>query len=1166
VVGPIRFDGPVSGINYTAILNSVLQGVRAPETIYKGRITSDQTQKNALLDVNISLLALKSSADALALPSFFASTTVTSGNDAVLGATGSSVATQGSFTFGVQRLAQSHQLISNGFADANTTAVTTTGGTISLKQGGGFLDRQTAASFLNDQTGITRGSIKVTDSSGSSAVVNLQGAVSVQDVLDALNGATGVAVTASVAGNRLVVQDKAGGTGSLQIGDVGGGTTASSLGIAGTSSPGSGVIYGSDINTVNGSTKLALLNDGLGVRRAASGADFRITDAHGVSFDVQLQATDNTLDQVIARINGAASAASSTLTASLESGGNSLVLKDSGSGTVAVQSLNNSFAATDLGLGVIKAGAFQGNVSEDLSDTTGTFSGLVGSSLIPSLNTTLRTLLNGGQNSFDPANLQGVPDGAITLTDRSGASASVDISAAVVTSASSGALAGAASLNVGDPNGFAVGNRFRVHTSAGLEYRTVTGISGNTITFDQGLTGSVASGNNVVALNDSLNDIVRTLNDRTTAAGVKVHVDFNAAGDGLRVTDLSGVSTGPLSVTGAAAADLGIQATVAASTLSGSDLHPQYLGDATRLSSLGGGQGVSAGSFRISDAHGIQFDVSLSNTGTATLGQVISSINAASLAAGSGVVARINNTGNGLLLQDTAAAPSGVLGVQDLNAGHTAGDLNIAASASGSAPSLIDGSFEKQITIAAGATLQNIADAINQAKAGVTAQTFTDDSSSDPARMTLISNKTGAAGRIVIDTSIAGLSFSTTTAAQDAILVSGSQSGGASPALITSSSNTITGVVPGLTLQLNGVSDSPVTISVTRNTDAIVKQVQAFVDGYNAVTKKISGYTSFDPTTFTTGPLFGDSGIREIRNELSTLIVSPVSGLSPSSLNTLASIGVSVNGQGALSLDTAQLGQQLSTNFDQVRSLFTQPRQLSDSTLLKDFNSGSGVAASGGPDFQVTAGDGTTFSVTLAGARSVGDLLDLINTAAGNGGKVAAQVSPDGFSIELIDRSTAHTVPFSVQNLGGSQAASQLKISNALPLGQTVLKGGVISLPNAPGIAAQFRDRLDFFTQDTTGLIAGETIALDASVTDLNNSISQIELKATAVQNTLVREFSNLETLIANSQLMSQQLAALNGTTTSSGTSASTGSSLGSSIQATGQGGSTSGAGTSSTG
>ena len=85
------------------------------------------------------------------------------------------------------------------------------------------------------------------------------------------------------------------------------------------------------------------------------------------------------------------------------------------------------------------------------------------------------------------------------------------------------------------------------------------------------------------------------------------------------------------------------------------------------------------------------------------------------------------------------------------------------------------------------------------------------------------------------------------------------------------------------------------------------------------------------------------------------------------------------------------------------------------------------------PDFNITAKDGETFAIDLSGAESVGEVLDLINNAAGNAGRVTARLAESGNGIELFD----NTLPINVTNdlsitkVGSSQAAEFLGLLDA---------------------------------------------------------------------------------------------------------------------------------------
>jgi flagellar hook-associated protein 2 len=1175
MVGPISVNGPASGIDTSAIIAKLISLQTAPEQVYQNEISIARAQKNALLQLNVGLLAVKSATNQLQLPSLFSSTKLSSSNESVLSATSTGTVAPGDYTFSVSKLAQANQLISNGFPDSTSTPVAAAPGSLSIEVGGGFLDQATPVSFLNGQTGFSPGSIQITDTSGVTATVDLSAAKNVQDVVNSINSAPGVSVKASLAGQQIVLEDLAGGGGTLAVSNVGATQTATSLGIAGSGVAigGNEYLFGSDINPVTSSTPLALLNGGLGVRMNANGQpDFTVsggTGASAFSFGVALQSGDTTLGQVIADINAAGAA--SGVTASLEARGNALVLTSSAGGGLSITPTHGSFAAVDLGLGTISAASFIQNSVENsatgLQDAAG--DRIVGSSLASSLDGLQRSLLNEGQNNLSPSEVKGISGGSITLTDRSGNTTTVNVSSSVYTTTAGDPSPGATSLTLGSVNGFAVGNQIRVQTSAGLEYRTVTALnaSTDTVTLDQALLGQVAAGAGVVGINGSLGDIVRTLNQGAADGHVGIQVGLTPGEDVLQVNDVTG-GTGTLSVSGKAASDLGIAGSSSQGSLLGASLHPQYLGDSTLLSSLNGGQGVADGRFQVTDTHGAQFTVALSPSASSTLGSLIQTINAAAASAGSGLIARLNDRRNGILLVDTNPG-TGTLQVQDLAGGQTARELNLAGSAPASSPAQIDGSFQHTISIAAGSTLQSIANALNSAGIGVTASILDDGSTGNAFHLVLTSQSTGEVGRLTVDTTIPGLRFATSAAAQNAVVEYGGGAG-ATPVVVTSSTNTVAGIVPGMTLQLNGVSSSPVTISSTPDTSAITTQIQNFVNSYNSVLSQIQSVSSYDPTTQTAGVLFGNSALQGLTARLSSLITSPVAGIPEGQLNTLASIGISISQQGSLSLNQNVLSSALQNHFGQVESLFTQARKLTLSTPLSALNSGAGVTDTPGPDFTVTAMDGTSFNVDIGGAKTVEDLLLAIENAPGNNGKVTAAISSDGFSLELTDHTGGSAHPLQVVDIGNADAAAQLGIGTIAASGDNVLKGAILTLSGSPGIGAQMSSALNFITEAGDGTLAIQENALNTRITDLNKSISNLNAIAAQMQISLVRQFANLEAIIASSETTSQELQAILGTTTSNGTSTapSLQSILGGNTasQSTNLTGSTSGSGGSSSG
>jgi flagellar hook-associated protein 2 len=118
---------------------------------------------------------------------------------------------------------------------------------------------------------------------------------------------------------------------------------------------------------------------------------------------------------------------------------------------------------------------------------------------------------------------------------------------------------------------------------------------------------------------------------------------------------------------------------------------------------------------------------------------------------------------------------------------------------------------------------------------------------------------------------------------------------------VTSGSNTLDGVIDGITFNLGKVTTQPVTVNVTRNTEAIKTMVGAFVAAYNQLNAFLAEATHYDAATKQAALLQGDSTTTGIQNQLHTL-VGAKSGASPT-FATLSSIGVQLQKDGSLKLD-----------------------------------------------------------------------------------------------------------------------------------------------------------------------------------------------------------------------------------------------------------------------
>src|SRR5687767_1412226 len=269
--------GLVSGINSAKIIYQLMKLEERPNTPLQDRIETANEQKLAFTDISTRLTSLRITSSTFKRASTFEGAATSSSNEDVLTATAANGAAIGSFQFQVARLVTSQQTVSKGFA---ATTAKMKAGTITIEQGGGELTSQTPLAQLNGGAGVRRGMFRITDKSGKTAVIDTTAAVTVDDVIKKINTSLEIGVRASVKGDQIVLTDQTGQTTSaLAVQDLGDGFAAKDLGLLTDTDISDTTITGADVNHLGNLTSLSTLNDGRGVRKAASGADFTVTFA-----------------------------------------------------------------------------------------------------------------------------------------------------------------------------------------------------------------------------------------------------------------------------------------------------------------------------------------------------------------------------------------------------------------------------------------------------------------------------------------------------------------------------------------------------------------------------------------------------------------------------------------------------------------------------------------------------------------------------------------------------------------------------------------------------------------------------------------------------------------------------------------------------------------------
>lgn len=245
-----RIGGIVSGLDTDTIMAQLKSIAQRPIAKLTARKAELDTRTAAWDAMDAKFIGLRTAAKNLTDMFATRPTMVTSSNTDLMTAKVTGTAEVGVHVVKVTQTARGQESMSKNFAAVDTAAMAD--GTLSLKVGNGTVDQDvTGASLLsalNNGAGVPLGSIRITDRSGTSAVIDLTGDTTVQDVLDDISGAAGVNVTAMLNknGTGLTIQDNTGlSTGGLVVAEEGG-TTGASLGILGSSTKGE--VVGSDVD------------------------------------------------------------------------------------------------------------------------------------------------------------------------------------------------------------------------------------------------------------------------------------------------------------------------------------------------------------------------------------------------------------------------------------------------------------------------------------------------------------------------------------------------------------------------------------------------------------------------------------------------------------------------------------------------------------------------------------------------------------------------------------------------------------------------------------------------------------------------------------------------------------------------------------------------------
>lgn len=220
----------------------------------------------------------------------------------------------------------------------------------------------------------------------------------------------------------------------------------------------------------------------------------------------------------------------------------------------------------------------------------------------------------------------------------------------------------------------------------------------------------------------------------------------------------------------------------------------------------------------------------------------------------------------------------------------------------------------------------DLVNAINDAKTGVRAQLVNTGDGSDKPYQIVLTGAMGAAGAFATSpyygtgSGSPGVDFVTPNTANQ--LASDAQVK-VDGIAYTRNTNTLTDVVPGLTLSLKATTTSAATIDLTRDNTGIKDKMNALVTAYNDAMTIFDAVSDPKSTMDTYGAtLVGDATVRSMKSQLRAMVMG-ASSTPGTSVGALWQMGVDVDMRGVMTLDTAKVDAALDSHYADVVKTFT---------------------------------------------------------------------------------------------------------------------------------------------------------------------------------------------------------------------------------------------------
>jgi flagellar hook-associated protein 2 len=471
----------------------------------------------------------------------------------------------------------------------------------------------------------------------------------------------------------------------------------------------------------------------------------------------------------------------------------------------------------------------------------------------------------------------------------------------------------------------------------------------------------------------------------------------------------------------------------------------------------------------------------------------------------------------------TATGTDGVVTVDGVSTTLTNFSPNQAVTLNGPNGSTVSATFTGALTVGSmsaaevntgDGSLASVVSAINGAGLGISASAVT--TGTNQYRLSLQATSSGAANTINIATNAfsgAG-TLTTVTAAQDASITVGNGPGAFE---VTNSSNDISGLMPGVTLNLlQADPGTETTISLEPDGTTMANTVQSLVTAANQLITDLNAGTSYSSSSTTNangsttpsgtaGPLLGDPTAEALLDSVLSAI-SDQAGVNSAGSSGL--VGITMNEDGTLSFDANAFAQAYDANPTQVANTFISGG--SSSSPLMSFYESSDATAPGAYQVDVTqaASQATDTGATVSGgAVSTAETLTIASAGAS-----ATYTTSAGESLSDI-----------------AAGLNQSFSTNSVGLNASVVNGALVINSMGYGSASSFTVTSTASGAGTTGLATAAGTPQTFSGTDVQGTIDGQAATGTG-QLLLGAANSSVQGLLVLVNATPTQLAAAGGT------------------------------------